>query len=956
MSKKSLIASLVMGAIATLSLGVYTLVATIIALTTPHYNVVSLAYTDKVLKNGEFVKTQITAFSDYSEDAGNLTIKYNEGEEAFLNYDAEAKAYTVKDDAFDGAGAVSPRHFEAVATTDKYGSTTTYKVDVYHQGDGSATDPYIVANGEGLAGLAEDVNKGTDGGSLLNDKNIELVADVDLSGVDFEPIGNGRNPFKGTFEGNGKVVKNLNLIVTKDNYQDYVTYDERVGQEKYMLDLGLFGMTYQANINAVSIENAKISVADDLEEIFSEDITVGENTAALARTRAGLLVATVLDSEINGEYVAKTWEEEVVDGEGNPVLDGEGNPQTETKTEKANAVVSGTISGLMHFNATIQTNEGLYNAFGGLVGHEFNQSSTQSITTANYKVNVTINTSGVMTNNSQNYKYVGGVVGVATSALGQHVNFEKIEVNFVASTQFNAQNYIGGFAGYLVNSTVSNSTINAKVSDANGTTIDDFVAAAQTAGFDKKLSLVGGVARRAFRSEFTNVEVVADLDLWTKVSGGFNVVENSTLTNVTVAGQLNGFYANGLAHTVNNSTIAYTNTEETELVAADVKLSAHNAVALVDYLNNTSITATGAVRVNSEINAYGYVVQPAAVYTNNVSHSSGLVGYFYTTNTDTGATYKVSGLTVNTTINDGLDMAGVATYLGTQGSYATVALEDIKVESVNLNSYSEANYSSTHKAAGAVATIYGNAKVKNVEVADIEFNKEHASGKYGAAMFGGLVARIGGTNVELDGNKTTGYAYINYSLYKKTFGDRTFTQLLAGGLVGAVADFEISSLTPGTHPVYEEGESEVFEAGETRDNMSALSMAYITLKNNNANVDLVVDYADDYEGQESKYMYEDGYRARALGSLVGLINNTSASYTNLGTNVASGTIVADDATFRFEHDSAIRSCKGDGAISSDHVAYDPAKIVGCTSDLVSNGDYSTSWAMPTIADKPEVAE
>ena len=56
----------------------------------------------------------------------------------------------------------------------------------------------------------------------------------------------------------------------------------------------------------------------------------------------------------------------------------------------------------------------------------------------------------------------------------------------------------------------------------------------------------------------------------------------------------------------------------------------------------------------------------------------------------------------------------------------------------NLTSYSEANYSSTHKAAGAVATVYGNATINNVEVKDVQFNKEHAAGKYRPRVNGGF--------------------------------------------------------------------------------------------------------------------------------------------------------------------------------------------------------------------------
>ena len=67
MAKKGLIPSLILGAVLTLSLGVYTLVTAIVALTTPVHTSYSYAYTSE---------QTITAFSKYSTDDGNLEIQY----------------------------------------------------------------------------------------------------------------------------------------------------------------------------------------------------------------------------------------------------------------------------------------------------------------------------------------------------------------------------------------------------------------------------------------------------------------------------------------------------------------------------------------------------------------------------------------------------------------------------------------------------------------------------------------------------------------------------------------------------------------------------------------------------------------------------------------------------------------------------------------------------------------
>lgn len=82
-------------------------------------------------------------------------------------------------------------------------------------GDGSADSPFIISTYEHLKDFSTYVNDGT-----ITTKHVKLADDLengilDCSGMtDFEPIGNGSNPFKGTFDGNGKTIKNLQYSTT----------------------------------------------------------------------------------------------------------------------------------------------------------------------------------------------------------------------------------------------------------------------------------------------------------------------------------------------------------------------------------------------------------------------------------------------------------------------------------------------------------------------------------------------------------------------------------------------------------------------------------------------------------------------------------------------------------------------------------------------------------------------
>ena len=79
------------------------------------------------------------------------------------------------------------------------------------------------------------------GGKTYAGQTIVLGADLDLNGVTWTPIGTSSNPFKGTFDGNGKTIKNLSVLMAGKS------------------DVGLFGNTQNGEIKNVTVENAKVA-------------------------------------------------------------------------------------------------------------------------------------------------------------------------------------------------------------------------------------------------------------------------------------------------------------------------------------------------------------------------------------------------------------------------------------------------------------------------------------------------------------------------------------------------------------------------------------------------------------------------------------------------------------------------------------------------------------------------
>ena len=103
-------------------------------------------------------------------------------------------------------------------------------------------DVVIVETADALTNLAEMINNGTD---FFEGKTITLYADIDLKDVEWTPIGSAtaEHGFMGNFDGNGYVIKNLNMTnVTPDSdgysYAGFFGVTEgEAGKENYIKNL-----------------------------------------------------------------------------------------------------------------------------------------------------------------------------------------------------------------------------------------------------------------------------------------------------------------------------------------------------------------------------------------------------------------------------------------------------------------------------------------------------------------------------------------------------------------------------------------------------------------------------------------------------------------------------------------------------------------------------------------------
>ena len=104
-----------------------------------------------------------------------------------------------------------------------------------------AEGSYMIANATGMLWFANEVNVNK---NAFAGKTVKLAADIDLAGIDWEPISQtGATQFKGTFDGQNKTIFNL-TIDTTDKGGEYAS--------------GLFGWILAATVKNLNIDGADI--------------------------------------------------------------------------------------------------------------------------------------------------------------------------------------------------------------------------------------------------------------------------------------------------------------------------------------------------------------------------------------------------------------------------------------------------------------------------------------------------------------------------------------------------------------------------------------------------------------------------------------------------------------------------------------------------------------------------
>lgn len=153
-----------------------------------------------------------------------------------------------------------------------------------HSGSGTKSDPYLVTNAEQLQGMRDNLSA-----------HYKLADTIDLSGVDFKPIGRLDAPFTGTFvcELNADktpkyVIKNMTQTIAESAY---------AAENKNKWEGGLFGATSGATLSGIYVLNASVT-----------NNNFGDNTGGVAwgnykpgmdEMATGILIGTAKNTSVS---------------------------------------------------------------------------------------------------------------------------------------------------------------------------------------------------------------------------------------------------------------------------------------------------------------------------------------------------------------------------------------------------------------------------------------------------------------------------------------------------------------------------------------------------------------------------------------------------------------------------------------------------------------------------------
>lgn len=152
-------------------------------------------------------------------------------------------------------------------------------------GSGTAADPLLIKTTEDLTTFAYYICNG----KISSDVSVKLYNDIDCKGLtNFAPIGYGNYFFDGTFDGNGKAIKNLTIT---DNAGDCVGLFRILGEHGMIKDLTIDNLTLSGGNSSSNNIGGLVGVLNGgaISNCILKNSTISCKTNSLSPTVGGLV-------------------------------------------------------------------------------------------------------------------------------------------------------------------------------------------------------------------------------------------------------------------------------------------------------------------------------------------------------------------------------------------------------------------------------------------------------------------------------------------------------------------------------------------------------------------------------------------------------------------------------------------------------------------------------------------
>ncbi len=268
-------------------------------------------------------------------------------------------------------------------------------------GSGTSAEPYLITNAKELAYLATQVN----GGTSYDGTYFELIADIDLNNLEWTPIGDYENSFKGVFNGAGHTIANAIISLPTSMPTSVTSY-------------GIFGSIGDST-NKTTIKNLQL---DNINIELNAQGTTGTNNTAKGYN-IGIVTGTIFNNaEIKNVIVNNS-----------SILDN----YAITLSSNTNQFFIGGIAGLAVNSATSTTDPGA----------NYRYSIENCYSSTNINLDIAITTRGQAQTYVAAQYAVGGIIGgIRSQAVWP--------TNCLYTGELNATNaFTGPIFGYLRNNT-----------------------------------------------------------------------------------------------------------------------------------------------------------------------------------------------------------------------------------------------------------------------------------------------------------------------------------------------------------------------------------------------------------------------------------------------------------------------------------------------------------------------